>query len=162
MTINIASRATILQNTAYGKILQVVRATDGITRSTTSTATVDVTGMSVTITPQKSDSAILIVATSVLTFQWSVGDEGRGSVLITDSSNNTISGTGGRFFGTVNLTGTGTRELETTSVLIGYATPGTTSAVTYKMRFFVVSANTTFSVRNGDVTGQMFAIEISA
>ncbi len=40
------------QAIAGGKILQVVRATDSTSRSTTSTSFVDVTGMTVTITPQ--------------------------------------------------------------------------------------------------------------
>ncbi len=40
-----------------GKVLQVVRETDSSLRTTNSTSFVDVAGMSVTITPQKSDSA---------------------------------------------------------------------------------------------------------
>ena len=39
-----------------GKVLQVVRATDSTQRTTNNTDWEDVTGMSVTITPQKSNS----------------------------------------------------------------------------------------------------------
>ncbi|HEY7821570.1 MAG TPA: hypothetical protein VIG24_01990, partial [Acidimicrobiia bacterium] len=76
---------------AGGKILQVVRATDSTQRSTTSSSYVDVTGMSVTITPQKSDSAIIIIASFALVVFGGV-DSITASLQITDNDNNALSG----------------------------------------------------------------------
>ena len=149
-------------NLAGGKILQIVRATDSTDRSTTSTSYVDVPGMSVTITPQKSDSALLIMAV----FLSQINNNSAamfGQCRITDSSNNAISGAE-----TANV---GSNQLQvvsgqlasflTSTVLIGRSTPATTSAVTYKLRF-QSSVGATFFVVNGVMTGQMYAIEVSA
>jgi len=147
--------------TGIGKILQVVRATDSTSRSTTSTSLTDATGMSVTITPTKSTSAIIIISTFFARINSST-DGNRGFFAITDNSNNLISGAGDSYFGTLNLTGTGSREFRSGAVLIGYATPATTSAVTYKLRFASVLSTTTTHIDNGVQTGQMYAIEVAA
>jgi hypothetical protein len=147
---------------AGGKILQIVRATDTTERSTTSTSFTDVTGMSVTISPQKSDSAVLLIATFRQRTTWSTGDDGFGFFQITDSSNNAISGAENHAFGTVGLTGTGGREVTTSVTMVARATPATTSATTYKLRFSSNNANTTNWCRNQLATGQMYAIEVSA
>jgi hypothetical protein len=141
-----------------GKVLQVVRATDTTNRSTTSTSYVDVTGMSVTITPQRSTSAIIILATTKS--QVSVSTPGRGlaQLQITDSSDNTISGAQEANFGVQDLSSTHWQVVN----LFGYATPATTSAVTYKLRFRVFDAGRTVTIINGEQTGQLFAIEVSA
>jgi hypothetical protein len=134
---------------AGGKILQIVRATDSTQRSTTSTSFVDVTGMSVTITPQKDNSAIILIAAFSLAISG-----GYARTQITDSSNNAISGAQTMLFGP-------TANLQAPHTLIGYATPAITSPVTYKLRFL---AGSTFSVfiENGQSTGQLYAIEVSA
>jgi hypothetical protein len=144
------------------KILQVVRAIDSTERSTTSTTFVDVTGMSVTITPQKSDSAILVISTFYTLTAWTTGDTGYGYFGITDSSNNVVSGGGFNAFGSANLSGSGGRAVFSNLTLIGYSTPATLSATTYKLRFRSESANVTTIVRNNDQRGQMIALEISA
>lgn len=139
----------------FGKVLQVVRATDTTIRTTTSTSYVDVTGMSVTITPQKSTSAILIIA---------VVQSRRGSaneftyLQITDSSNNPVSGAEDTAMGS-NATGAANQNAVQT--LFGYATPATTSATTYKLRFKGLNG-TTVEIPNNVTTGQMYAIEVSA
>ena len=135
---------------AGGKILQVVRATDTTARSTTSASYVDA-NISVTITPQKSTSAVLLInSLSPAT----IGSGTGCSYQITDASNNTISGAQ-----EMNLAGGGT-NLTTPAILIAYATPATTSPVTYKLRFKVFSG--TNVINNGNSTGQMYAIEVSA
>jgi hypothetical protein len=142
---------------AGGKILQVVRATDGTQRTTTSTSFVDAS-LSVTITPQKSDSAILLMWTARLQSNAGSNSAG-GNMQIADSSNNPISGAE---IGSVAVAGNGltTALIDVSQISIGYATPATTSAVTYKARFRK-SAGT--AVLENDVqTGQMFALEISA
>ena len=137
---------------AGGKVLQIVRATDGGTnRSTTSTSFVDVTGMSVTITPQKSDSAIIVIAA----YGAIPPDSTQGLTRITDSSNNSLSGAE-----EINLGGTGT--VRAGQVIFGYSTPATTSATTYKLRFKTNNGANSFTIHNSAATGQMYAIEVSA
>jgi hypothetical protein len=143
-----------------GKILQIVRATDTTDRTTTSTSFVDVTGMSVTITPQKSDSAILVLASFAADTFWSTGNEGRGVYQITDNSNNALSGAEATRFGTNGISGT--IVVEAHQIMIGRSTPATTSAVTYKLRFRSFSANVQTFCLNSQSTGQMYAIEVSA
>jgi hypothetical protein len=132
-----------------GKILQVVRATDGTNRTTTSTSFVDAS-LSVTITPTKSDSVILLISTQ----RTAPASNAFLFLRITDNSNNAISGAsaagvGGDAAGNTNFTTT----------LIGYATPATTSATTYKLQFSVSSGTGTI---NNATTGQLYAIEVSA
>jgi ABC-type phosphate/phosphonate transport system substrate-binding protein len=137
-----------------GKILQVVRATDATDRSTTSTSFVDVTGMSVTITPKKSTSAVIIVANYLVRNN----SEGEASFMtITDNSNNSISGAESALHGAAAAGA----NFSTLFNQMAYATPATTSAVTYKLRFRVESSSTVV-IRNATNTGQMFAIEVSA
>lgn len=137
-----------------GKILQVVRATDATDRTTTSTAFVDAS-ISVTITPQRDTSAILLI------WSFNAGPIVSSNALqlnsITDSSNNPISGAQGSLIGnaasSTNFSAT---------VLIGYATPATTSAVTYKGRFAKTATTSSANIENARSTGQLYAIEVSA
>jgi len=132
-----------------GKIRQVVRATDSTQRSTTSTSFVDVTGMSVTITPQKSDSAIIIVAIFSTSLSSSLAE-----YRITDSSNNAISGFEAPILGST---------VTTRNMMNGwaYSTPAVITPVTFKLRFRA-STSGTVNVNNHQMTGQMYAIEVSA
>ena len=134
---------------AGGKILQIVRATDSTSRSTTSTSFVDAS-ISVTITPQKSDSAIIILHHCLPI----APNNNFGSLAITDSSNNRIN-SADRFFGDFN---SGSWQVPT--VCIAYDTPATTSATTYKVRFRTLSGTAT--IDNANMTGQLYAIEVSA
>lgn len=135
-----------------GKILQIVRATDTTARTTTSTSSVDA-NISVTITPQKSTSAILLIW-SLRATHYTTSDFALFS--ITDNSNNNIAGAE---FGV--LGSNSTTRVDSSINLIGYATPGTTSATTYKGRFRVETNGTT-EIRNNLQTGQLFAIEVAA
>jgi hypothetical protein len=144
------------QALAGGKILQVVRATDTTQRTTTSTSFVDVTGMSVTITPQKNTSAILILGTGRFRAESSTAVQTFGNVQITDSSNVAISGSEELLFGS--------ESPENTFFplsIFAYATPATTSAVTYKMRI-KANSGVTVKIENNVATGQMYAIEVAA
>jgi len=137
---------------AGGKILQIVRATDSTTRITTSTSLVDAS-ISVTITPQKNDSAILVIWSFGASHQ-STSDYAR--YQITDNSNNALSGAENGFFGSST-----TSDLFALQMLIGYSTPSTTNSTTYKGRFSVFASGTA-RVENASITGQMYAIEVSA
>jgi hypothetical protein len=150
------------QGIGGGKILQVVRATDTTNRSTTSTSYVDVTGMSVTITPQKSTSAIIILSSFNHFTQSTLDTLNFGYYQIVDSSNNVIGGQTDHTNGVENFTGSGNRRTFSALTLVSYATPATLSAVTYKLRFRVDNAGVSLQVRNSTTTGQMYAIEVSA
>jgi hypothetical protein len=146
---------------AGGKILQIVRATDSTLRTTTSTSFVDVTGLSVTITPQKSDSAILINALFHSESYTTALNDAYGRFQITDASNNAISGAEDNFVGIVGATRSGTLSVLDAVSMIAWATPATTSAVTYKLRFRTVASVET-ALQNTRTRAQIFAIEVSA
>jgi hypothetical protein len=135
-----------------GKVLQVVRATDSTLRNTTSTSYVDITGVSVTITPTKNTSAILLILTG---YGYTSNSNIFMALRITDSSNNAISGAQQYQVG-----GSNSGALDTGFTLVGYATPATTSAVTYKGRFKTTAGTAT--VQNDQQTMQLYAIEVSA
>lgn len=134
----------------FGKVLQVVRATDTTTRTTTSSSFVDA-NISVTITPQKNTSAILLIWTFLGA---QTNTDAYFSAQISDSSNNAVSGAqAADFWSVVNWV-----EYIT---IFGYSTPATTAATTYKGRFRRITAGTS-SLVNADSTGQLYAIEVSA
>jgi hypothetical protein len=137
-----------------GKILQVVRATDSTNRTLAATNYTDLS-ISVTITPQKSDSAILVVALGQFVISRSSGNT-FARLRITDSSNNAISGAQQPSFGGQAIT-----DFYTAYSILAYATPATTSAVTYKLQGICESI-TTLTLENANNTGQMYAIEVSA
>jgi hypothetical protein len=143
-----------------GKILQIVRATDTTDRSTTSTTFADITGMSVTITPQKSDSALLIIASGNLRHAATTPEASE--LRIADSSDNAISGAQAFLMGQNTTTAAVINRIDMAFTFIGYVTPATTSAVTYKLQARGSSASQTTTIRNASTTGQMYAIEVSA
>jgi hypothetical protein len=148
---------------AGGKILQIVRATDSTDRSTTSTSFVDVTGMSVTISPQKNDSAVLLIAVFGANFFSSGSSPFLMRYQITDVSNNAISGATETLFGLLGVSYSTEIQMNTHQTLMAYATPATTSATTYKLRFRSNNAAHTNRVLNNSTSaGQMYAIEVSA
>jgi len=133
-----------------GKVLQVVRATDTTNRATTSASFTDAS-ISVTITPTSATSTILIFWGLTLT----TASNTVARIQITDSANTAVGGAESSSFRA--QTG-GILDLSTT--IIGYASPATTSAVTYKGRF--LTAGGTFTLLNTTQTGQLFAIEVAA
>jgi len=134
---------------AGGKVLQVVRAIDATQRTTTSTSFVDGT-LSVTITPQKSTSAILLF--------YSVVFASNGSIVmhlqITDNSNVAINGSES------STLYSSAGQIVARQTLIAYDSPATLSAVTYKIRFKTSSGIA--SLNNQESTGQLYAIEVAA
>jgi hypothetical protein len=137
---------------AGGKILQIVRATNTADFSTTSTSPVDVTGMSVTISPQKPDSAVIIIVSC------RVGVSGNDYVRfrVTDASNNVVGGQG-IVIDMPNLSGS-----RGNMNIFAYATPATTNATTYKLRVQVDNSASSALIENAQNTGQLYAIEVSA
>jgi hypothetical protein len=135
------------------RILQVVRATDATLRSTTSLTPVDA-NISVTITPTSTSSTLLILW--VASFRPSLIQGRSVHASITDSSNVALSGAEDvRMYAQVS------GEYGALATIIGYSAPATTSATTYKGRFYT-NPTGTVSVKNDETTGQMIALEISA
>ena len=135
---------------AGGKILQVVRATDTTNRTTTSTSFVDA-NISVTITPTSATSTIL-----VMWLYQALNAAGSDAFIgqITDSSNVALSGAESLYVGSVTV------RVLTSVTAIGYSSPATTSATTYKARFRSESGGTQ-NLRNALQTGQLFAFEVA-
>jgi hypothetical protein len=160
----IKSGTTTAWGAAGGKLIQLVRATDTTNRATNSTSYSDVTGMSVTISPTVNTHAVLIVASFSVRTAVTSGSpsELRGVLRITDASNNAISGA--QFCGVGNIAGSGggIQRWVNTVQLWAYATPATTSAVTYKLQFLSETTDTTVTVENASATGQMLALEIAS
>jgi hypothetical protein len=141
-----------------GKVLQVVLATDTTSRTTTSGTYVDVTGMSVTITPQQATSAILfLVSLSAVRIERSGSGSMGGWIQLTDSSNNAVSGGERAQLGSLENS-----RLDYSVFFAARATPATTSAVTYKLRFLAAVSGSTIIIGNNLATGQLYAIEVSA
>jgi hypothetical protein len=138
---------------AGGKILQVVRATDSTTRSTTSATFVDA-NISVTITPTAATSDILLMWTAVA--QNFGGTPATVVLQIADSTNTAISGAEALKW---EISGGGTSYWSFNA--IAYDSPATTSATTYKGRFRRVYGGTV-ALMNADNIGQLFAIEVGA
>jgi hypothetical protein len=147
---------------AGGKVLQVVRATDTTNRTTTSTSFVDVTGMSVTITPKSATSSIIISAVFNPNVTSTTNASRVAFYQITDSSNVAISGAQNIEYGVINSTTAMAYTLYGGLNMRGYVTTGSVSAVTYKLRFSVNAASCTALVQNATSTGQMFAMEVAA
>lgn len=140
-----------------GKVLQVVRATDVTQRSTTSTSFVDVPGMSVSITPQKSNSNLLIIAVGQALSSNGTGDN-RVLIQITDSANTALSGAQSMGFGrSASPSGLFSMNINTW----GWVAAASTATRTYKLRFRVPASGLGY-VSNNDSTGQIFAIEVAA
>jgi hypothetical protein len=138
-----------------GKVLQVVRATDATNRTTTSATFVDA-NLSVTITPQRSTSAIILLWNVWGAFSGATSVSRALQLAITDSSNNFLSGAR-TSYGSVSTDGVARHTI------IGYSTPATVSATTYKARFGGDGTGaTTTTLRNVDSDGQLYAIEVSA
>ena len=145
-----------------GSMLQMVRATQNYVSGTSSTSFTDV-GLSVTITPQKSDSRILIQSNFFTRVFSNSSNLVIGYFKITDSSNNALSGAEAPRAGTYRYDySSGYGNFYAHMHLIGYATPGVTTAVTYKLRFASADANSSVNVEGGDNTAQMYAIEVAS
>lgn len=153
MPVSINGNGTInnvsLPTTSFGKLLQLVRATDSTNRTTTSTTMVD-GSLSVTITPQRIDSKIILIySASILPTN---GNYVR--FQIATSANVAVEGAENCHVGDQTST-----SLFVTTTVIGQATPNTLSPVTYKVRFNCNAGTATLS--NTTSTGQLIAIEVA-
>jgi len=140
-----------IPTTGFGKVLQVVRATDTTLRSVSGATLVDV-GFSITITPTSDTSNVLIIWQAVVGTNGFTVDT---YFTIADSSNNPISGAESvsQYLTSINA------YLPIT--VMAWASPATTSAVTYKLRWQEYGGGEG-RIQNNTNTGQLFAIEVGA
>lgn len=146
-----------------GKIRQVVRATDTTTRSTTSTSFTDITGMSVTITPQVATSLIYVWVTGFGVTRSATSGSNQSKIQITTSGNTPLSGAEDNRYGWSNFTlAGGNTDIYVPISILGYHAPGSTAAATYKARFCSGISTTTTFLDNATTTGQIIAVEVTA
>ena len=123
-----------------GSVLQVVSTTKTDTFSTASTTYVDITGLSVSITPRSASNKILIIynyqTTSVGTVTAALSRLMRDStaIAIGDAAGSRGRGTASAYVG--NSAGTNGFVLQSANFL---DSPSTTSALTYKVQMFTES-----------------------
>jgi hypothetical protein len=147
---------------AGGKVLQIVRATASTNFTTSSTSPVDITDMTISITPQLSTSGIIIVANIPRAkVQWT--SENVQDARLTIQTSAGVSVGGSSWLGLVNVAGiTATRQFLIHTTTWGYDTPGVTSSVSYKVVANVGIGTITFGADNGGQAATMYAIEVSA
>lgn len=145
-----------------GKILQVVQATKTDVQSTTSTSYVDITGMSLNITPSATSSKILLTGMVVIHHSLYTAFVR----ILRDSTEIGTSGTGSNSAYIVyNL-----NENANQSRAINFLdSPNTTSQVTYKLQFkrdggstLYINAHTTGTTNDFISTSVLTAMEVAA
>ena len=126
---------------SFGKVLQVVSTTKTDTFSTASTSFVDVTGLSVSITPSSASNKILIIASvyggndTQFSFARLMRDSTAICIGDTNSSNNRNSFT--NFY-------TGAAAIYTGGTQNFLDTPATTSSITYKIQMTTGGSGTVY------------------
>ena len=131
-----------------GKILQVVSATKTDTFTATSTATWDVSGLSVAITPSSASSKILVVGYVNMS-----GAYDRPAMRLV--RNSTAIGVGATSGSRISVSGAGymLAGADTTTVSVNYLdSPSTTSATTYKIQVIVPGSPATAIYVNRTIT----------
>jgi hypothetical protein len=134
---------------AGGKVLQVLQSVKTDTQSTTSTSYVDVTGMSVVITPTSTSSKILVMLNIN---NLSIPDANGVYVNIVRNSTTLTSSTAGGSTDTNNAWGTGggggmnNNDRKYSNPSLTYLdSPATTSATTYKVQFLATGSTAYFN-----------------
>jgi len=135
----IVTSANIGSNLPAGSVLQVVSTNKTNLFSTTSGTAVDITGMTVNITPSSASNKILVQVTM------SYGSDNTGYPKVTLLRNGSIinigdaSGSCSRVSIPMNVSADSTTQLFTTSMTY-LDSPATTSALTYKLQVFTFSS----------------------
>ena len=156
--LRVNSGATALEfgtvGTTAGQVIQVVSTNKTDTSSTSSTSFVDVSGLSVSITPSSASNKILIIASV------SVGNSNsvhRVHLQLAGGNTSTYIGDAGGGGLQVAMTITARSATEAYTQLNGTMayldSPNTTSAITYKVQFMSSGTNTAYINRTGVVDG---------
>jgi len=140
------------------KVLQVVSVTKINSFSSSSASFVDVTDLSLTITPASSSNKILVLA--MVSISNALGNYNSGARVIRGASTVITGQTGG--FGDINNSG----ERNGASVFMHFDSPATTSATTYKIQVRNEGGSTSAAKVNdmgGNITTSSFTvIEVAA
>ena len=144
--------------TGAGRILQIVTADKTDTFTTTSTSFVDVTGLTVNITPASSSNKILILST--VNGSQGVGANRTYFRLLRDSTAIFIGDAAGdRIRGSGSLSSADNTILSAPVVTTFLDSPSTTSQVTYKWQIILAAGSGTCYInrcgQDNDETGQM-------
>ena len=137
---------------AAGQVRQIVRATDGTNRLTSSSSFVDAQ-ISVTITPTSANSNLLII--------WSYlgnttgGSDRRLETQITDASDTPLEGAES------TLLRNNTALVTAMQTVVGFVAAGSVSTQTFKTRFRNQGASGNVTLDNARLTGQLYAIEVA-
>jgi hypothetical protein len=150
-----AITAAKLASGVGGKVLQVVQAVKTDTSSTTSTSAVDISGLSVSITPSSASNKILILVQIGTAGQSNFNN--RDHFLLSGGNTSTYKGdtpsAGYRTSITVCPRGSTDGQYSQIPAQITYLdSPATTAATTYKVQFFV-DGGTGYINRSGTVDG---------
>jgi hypothetical protein len=161
-TITIPSGATLTNSgtaTGFGKVLQVVTATDDTNRTTTSTSFVTGSNtLSLSITPSSASNKIFVIASSTV-----VNGSGDGYVFSTIYRDSTNLGNVTYGMGVVNSV-SGVTAIRAPLCMTILDSPSSTSALTYQVYFRSNNVSYTASLGGGNevVKGSITAWEISA
>ena len=139
-----------------GSVLQVVSTTKTSVFSTTSTSFVDVTGLSVSITPSSSSNKILVFVSCSMSADWD--DRVQPLQLLRDSTAIGLSDQSGTSRirtsgGAMMSQNVSDQSSQTNNVAFQYLdSPSTASSVTYKIQTRCGTGNTIYLGRTGDST----------
>jgi hypothetical protein len=153
-TINIPSGATITNSgtaTGFGKVLQVLSATDSTQRTTSSSSFVTASNtLSVAITPSSASNKVLIICDCTYG-QTGAGEQGLGTIF-RDSTN---LGTSVGMMNSISDTGT----IKTPGSMSFLDSPNSTSAITYQA-YFRTAGGGSLEINKNGVQGSITAFEI--
>ena len=140
-------------------VKQIVSASDSSDRTTTSATFVDVTNVTLTITPTSATSKIIVVC-SLSSYSRRDGNNTTDSYFqLADGSNVALAGAEGLRVGADDVTRVGASfKIYAPVTLVAIAEPATTSAVTYKARFR--RGNSLAGILGATNTSKIYAIEV--
>ena len=130
------SAVTALPSGVGGKVLQVVSTTKTDVFSSTSSSFVDITGLSVSITPSNSSNKILVISyINGIGADAASGTFGHQLQLVRNSTNIAVGDTAGsRSVATGSLGGQDSPPFAQSTTISFLDTPSTTSSTTYKIQ----------------------------
>ena len=143
------------------RVLQVVSTNKTDTFTTTSTSFVDITGLSVSITPSSATNKVLVIVTL------SVGDDpsvtNTASRLMRDATAINVGDASGSRLQASQQTKSVAANVQTAHAYVFLDSPATTSATTYKVQLATAGATQTSCVNRSltDTNGATFARTVS-
>jgi hypothetical protein len=140
-------------------VKQIVSASDATNQTTTSSSFVDVSGVTLSITPGSVTSKIIVIC-SLSSYSQRTSENSTDSYFqLSDGSDVAVPGAEGLRVGAANVTRVGSSfTIYAPVTLFGIAEPATTSAVTYKARFR--RGQTLAGILGATNTSKIYAIEV--